>query len=69
MIRNVALLKAKSGHDRARMEEILAELQALRSPGLLRMRTGADLGLKEGNWDYAIVSDLDRIILPGLSHW
>ncbi len=59
MIRNITLLKAKSGHDRARMEEILAELRAMRIPGLTRIWVGSDLGLREGNWDYGIVADLE----------
>jgi hypothetical protein len=59
VIRSVALLKAKSGHDPARMEQILAELRALRTPGLIRMMIGPDLGLRQGNWDYAIVTELE----------
>ena len=59
MIRNVTLLRARSGHDRARMEEILEELCAMRIPGLTRLWAGADLDLKEGNWDYGIVADLE----------
>jgi hypothetical protein len=59
MIRHIALLKARSGHDSARMQEILEGLLALQVPGLVRMAAGADRGLREGNWDYAIVSDLE----------
>lgn len=59
MIRNVSLLKARSGHDQARMQEILAGLRALEVPGLIRIWADADRGLREGNWDYAIVSDLE----------
>jgi hypothetical protein len=59
MIRSIALLRARGGHDRARMEEILEELRAMQIPGLIRMWTGSDLGLRQGNWEYAIVSDLE----------
>jgi hypothetical protein len=59
VIRSIALLKARSGHDPARMEEILEGLLGLQVPGLVRMSAGADRGLREGNWDYAIVSDLE----------
>jgi hypothetical protein len=59
MIRNITLMRARSGHDRARMAEILAELRAMRIPGLTRLWAGSDLGLREGNWDYGVVADLE----------
>ena len=59
MIRNIAMMRARSGHDRARLEEILEELRAMRIPGLTRMWAGSNLGLREGNWDYAVVTDLE----------
>jgi hypothetical protein len=59
VIRNITLLKARSGHDRARMEEILTELRTMRIPGLTRIWVGSDRGLREGNWDYGIVADLE----------
>jgi hypothetical protein len=58
MIRNITLMRARSGHDRARMNEILAELRAMQIPGLTRLWAGSDLDLREGNWDYGIVADL-----------
>jgi Stress responsive A/B Barrel Domain len=59
MIRNIVLMRGRSGHDPARMEEILEELRAMRIPGLGRMWAGSNLGLREGNWDYGIVADLE----------
>jgi hypothetical protein len=35
----------------------LAGIAALDLPGCLDMRTGADLGIRAGGWDYAITND------------
>jgi Stress responsive A/B Barrel Domain len=59
MIRNITLVRGRSGHDRARMEEILAQLRAMRIRGMTGIWAGSDLGLREGNWDYGIVADLE----------
>jgi hypothetical protein len=59
MIRNITLVRGRSGHDRARMEEILGQLCAMRIPGMTGIWAGSDLGLREGNWDYGIVADLE----------
>lgn len=59
MIRSVVLIKARDGHDTGRMAEILAELDAMRVPGRIGFWAGADLGLRQGNWDYALIADLE----------
>jgi hypothetical protein len=64
MIRNVVLgrLREAAGPDqRAADAELLqkglAGIAALDLPGCLDMRTGTDLRLREGGWDYAITND------------
>ena len=37
---------------------MLAALKGIRTPGLLSITVGRDLGLRQGNWDVAVVTDL-----------
>jgi len=60
VIRNVVLLKLPDDADastRARLDDALAGIAALRLPGQLDMRVGPDAGLRDGGWSAAIVND------------
>jgi hypothetical protein len=58
MIRNVVL--AGCGRiDPALIDEPLAGIVALEIPGTVVVRVGRDAGLRSGNWDYAITSDVE----------
>ena len=43
--------------DAALLQEGLAGMAALRLPGMLAMSVGADLGLRDGGWSFAITND------------
>ncbi len=58
MIRNVVLAKLKQGVRDQDVEVMLAALRGIRTPGLLSITAGRDLGLRDGNWDAAVVTDL-----------
>jgi hypothetical protein len=64
MIRNVVLGRLREAADPAQqaadaemLKQGLAGIAALKLPGLLDMRAGADLGLRADGWDYAITND------------
>ena len=64
MIRNVVLGRlreaagpAQQAADAEMLRTGLAGIAALDLPGCLDMRTGADLGIRAGGWDYAITND------------
>lgn len=57
MIRNVVLGRLRDGVDPAEVEPALAAVAALGPQGLLDCRTGRDLRLRDGSWDFAITSD------------
>jgi hypothetical protein len=57
MVRNVVLVRLKPGYDAARVAEIQAGLRSLNCPGTLSYTIGDDLGLRTGNWSFAIVAD------------
>ena len=57
MIRNVVLVKLKAGQDPAAVAEIQEAFRNLDCPGTLSYTIGDDLGLREGNWSFAIVAD------------
>lgn len=64
MIRNVVLGRlreaagpAQQAADAELLRKGLAGIAALSLPGLLDMRTGTDLRLRDGGWDYAITND------------
>lgn len=57
VIRNVILVKLKPGHDAAEVADIQDDFRRLNFPGVLSYTIGSDLGLREGNWSFAIVAD------------
>jgi hypothetical protein len=64
MIRNVVLGRLREAADPAQqaadagmLQKGLAGIAALDVPGCLDMRTGTDLRLRDGGWDYAITND------------
>ena len=57
MIRNVVLFELKPDHDPAELAEIQEGLRNLNCPGTVSYTIGPDLGLREGNWSFAIVAD------------
>jgi hypothetical protein len=57
MIRNVVLVKLKADHDAAEVAEIQDGFLNLDCAGTLSYTLGDDLGLRDGNWSFAIVAD------------
>lgn len=57
MIRNVVLVKLKAGQDPAVVAKAQQAFLDLDCPGTLSYAIGNDLGLREGNWSFAIVAD------------
>ncbi|MGD9990251.1 Dabb family protein [Pseudonocardia sp.] len=59
MIRNVVVGTVKDGVTTEQIEEALAAIRAMKVPGVeLNAVTGVDLGLRDGNADFAITVDL-----------
>lgn len=61
MIRHVAVIRLKPSATAAQVSDIESALVAMEFPGRLLFTMGRDLGLRPGNWDVAIVVDLDGI--------
>lgn len=61
MIRNVVLTKLAAGYDTAEVEQFQQGLRALNLAGTRALTTGTDVGLRDGNWDLAIVADFDDV--------
>ncbi|QZT64851.1 Dabb family protein [Mycolicibacterium austroafricanum] len=59
MIRHVVLAKFKTGYDAAEVRRLQDGFRALNCPGTVRYTVGSDAGLREGNWDFAIVADFE----------
>jgi hypothetical protein len=57
VIRNVVLVKLKPGYDPAELADIQQDFRDLNCPGTISYTLGNDLGLRDGNWSYAIVAD------------
>jgi len=57
MIRAVVMIELKPGHDREAVDRIQDGFRGLDCPGTISYTLGDDLGLREGNWDFAIVAD------------
>jgi hypothetical protein len=59
MIRNVVLVKLKPDADAAAVARLQDGLRGLKQScaGTLSYTLGDDLGLKDGNWSFAIVAD------------
>lgn len=59
VIRNVVVGTVKDGVTTEQIEEALAAIRAMKVPGVeLNAVTGVDLGLRDGNADFAITVDL-----------
>lgn len=62
VIRNVVVGKVKDGVTVEQIEEALAAIRALRIDGVeMEIRTGVDLGLRDGNANFAITVDLPDV--------
>ncbi len=57
MIRNIVLVKLKPRQDPWAVAQAQQALLDLNCPGTLSYVIGDDLGLREGNWSFAIVAD------------
>jgi hypothetical protein len=57
MVRNVVMMKLKSGYDASLLDTLLARLYTLNCPGTLSYSAALDAGLRSGNWTVAIVAD------------
>lgn len=60
MIRHIAVFRWNPGVSAQEVERVEQALRKLRSEltGLRDYRFGADMGLVDGNWDFAVVADL-----------
>ena len=59
VIRNVVVGTVKDGVTTEQIEEALAAIRAMKVPGVeLDVATGVDLGLREGNANFAITVDI-----------
>ena len=69
VIRNVVMVELKPGQDADEVRDIQEEFRQLDCPGTLRYTIGSDLGLREGNWTFAIVADFtDADAYRGYDH-
>ncbi len=59
MIRSVIATEFKAGTSPAQVRELMDAMAGVRVPGMRRLVCGPDLGLREGNWDYALTVDFD----------
>jgi quinol monooxygenase YgiN len=59
MIRNVVMIQLSEDADLAEVARIQDGFRAMELPGCLSYTLGDDLGLREGNWSFAIVSDFE----------
>lgn len=57
MIRNVVMVKMRDGYDPEWLEGLFRSFRTLNCPGTIAYTVGADLGLREGGWTFAIVAD------------
>jgi hypothetical protein len=58
MIRNVTMMKFKAGTGARQVADLTAALAVLRIDGMVSLVSGQDMGLRAGNWDYALIADL-----------
>lgn len=59
MVRNVVLVELKPDADLAAVASIQDGLRGLNCPGTISYTLGDDLGMREGNWSFAIVADFE----------
>jgi hypothetical protein len=57
MIRNIVMVKLAAGADAAEVAKIQDGLLHLDCPGTVSYIVGEDLGLRDGNWSFALVGD------------
>jgi hypothetical protein len=57
MVRNVVLVKLAPGQDPPAVAKAQQAFLNLNCPGTLSYVIGDDLGLRDGNWSFAIVAD------------
>jgi len=62
-VRHVVLFRWRAGVTDAQVESVAQALHALRGkvPEIRDYRFGADIGVNDGNHDYAVVADFDSI--------
>jgi hypothetical protein len=59
VIRNVVMIELKVDADRAAVAEIQDGFRRMNLPGTVSYTLGDDLGLRDGNWSFAIVADFE----------
>jgi hypothetical protein len=57
MIRNVVMVQLTADADLAEVASIQDGFRAMNCPGTVSYTLGDDLGLRDGNWSFAIVAD------------
>ncbi len=57
VIRNVVMVKLKPNQDPTEVAEVQEVFRKLNCPGTVSYTIGSDLGLRAGNWSFAIVAD------------
>jgi hypothetical protein len=63
MIRHVVLFRWNDGTTQQQVDDLAAHLRALPSkiPEIRSFRCGPDVGINEGNWQFAVVAEFDTI--------
>ena len=78
MIRNVVMVRLKPGQDAREVAALHEDFRTLDLPGVVGSTIGSDLGLRDGNWSFAIVVDVaderaaldtDRPLRAALLFW
>ena len=53
------MVKLRQGYEAAPVDEFISGMRALAVPGMRTLTAGPDAGLREGNWDLAVVADFE----------
>jgi hypothetical protein len=63
VLRHIAMFRFASETTPAQVDHMAEGLRALpeRVPQIRAFAIGRDLGLRDGNWDYAVVADFDDV--------
>ena len=63
MLRHIAIFRFEPDTTAAQIEHMTAGLRSLpdQIPEIRDYRCGPDAGLREGNWEYAVVADFDDV--------
>ncbi|HEY7262063.1 MAG TPA: Dabb family protein [Trebonia sp.] len=61
MVRNIVLVKLVPGQSPAAVARAQQAFLDLNCPGTLSYSIGDDLGLRDGNWSFAIVADFTDV--------